>query len=72
MRFRSLMRAGSDPFSHPTKPPPPADYHHRSERGLTIERNCRIPLRDGVEIFCDLYRPEHATSNVPLLLAWGP
>lgn len=73
MRFQPLMRAGSDPFSHPTKPPlPPADYACRTERGLTIERNCRIPLRDGVEIFCDLYRPEGATSNVPLLLAWGP
>jgi predicted acyl esterase len=67
------MRAGSDPFSHPTKPPlPPADFSRRTEYGLTIERNCRIDLRDGVEIFADLYRPEGATSNVPLLLAWGP
>lgn len=73
MRFQPLMREGSDPFSHPTKPPlPPQDYVRRTERGLTIERNCRIPLRDGVEIFCDLYRPEHATANVPILLAWGP
>ena len=73
MRFQPLMRAGSDPLSHPTKPPlPPANCVRRTERGLTIERNCTIPLRDGVEIFCDLYRPEDATSNVPLLLAWGP
>lgn len=73
MRFRPLMRPGSDPFGHPTKPPlPPADHARWTERGLTIERNCRIPLRDGVEIFCDLYRPEQANSNLPLLLAWGP
>ena len=73
MRFRPLMRAGSDPFGHPTKPPlPPADFSCRAEHGLTIERNCRIPLRDRVEIFADLYRPEGATANVPLLLAWGP
>ena len=73
MRFRPLMRAGSDPFGHPTKPPlPPADFSRRTEHGLTIERNCRIPLRDGVEIFADLYRPEGAMANVPLLLAWGP
>jgi predicted acyl esterase len=73
VRFQPLMREGSDPFSHPTKPPlPPKDYVRRTERGLTIERNCRIPLRDGVEIFCDLYRPENATANVPVLLAWGP
>ncbi|WP_084239194.1 CocE/NonD family hydrolase [Sphingomonas asaccharolytica] len=73
MRFRPLMRAGSDPFGHPTKPPlPRADFSCRTEHGVTIERNCRIPLRDGVEIFADLYRPEGATANVPLLLAWGP
>ncbi|MCW3837642.1 CocE/NonD family hydrolase [Sphingomonas canadensis] len=67
------MRAGTDPHTHPTKPPlPPADHVQWNERGLTIERNCRIPLRDGVEIFCDLYRPEGAASDVPLLLAWGP
>jgi len=73
VRFRPLMRPGSDPFSHPTKPPlPPADHARWTARGLTIERNCRIPLRDGVEIFCDLYRPEQANSNLPLLLAWGP
>ncbi|MEO6359553.1 MAG: CocE/NonD family hydrolase [Sphingomicrobium sp.] len=29
-------------------------------------------MRDGVEIFCDIYRPENASSNVPILLAWGP
>ncbi|MBN8816837.1 MAG: CocE/NonD family hydrolase [Sphingomonas sp.] len=73
MRFQPSMRAGTDPYTHPTKPPlPPADYHRRVERGLIIERNCRIPLRDGVELLCDVYRPENAMSGVPLLLAWGP
>ncbi|MCW3848594.1 CocE/NonD family hydrolase [Sphingomonas sp. LB-2] len=73
MRFQPLMRAGTDPHTHPTKPPlPPADPDRRIERGLVIERNCRIPLRDGVELFCDLYRPENTSSGVPMLLAWGP
>lgn len=73
MRFQPLMRAGTDPHSHPTKPPlPRADHDRRTERGLVIERNCRIPLRDGVELLCDLYRPENTLSDVPVLLAWGP
>lgn len=68
-----LMRPGVDPFSASHKPPlPPADYHCRHERGLTIERNCVIPLRDGTNIFADIYRPEGASHGVPLLLAWGP
>lgn len=67
------MRRGTDPYSHPTKPPlPPPDHARRTERGLIIERNCRIRLRDGVELLCDHYRPENATSGLPILLAWGP
>ncbi|HZF46223.1 MAG TPA: CocE/NonD family hydrolase, partial [Sphingomonadaceae bacterium] len=67
------MRPGVDPFSATHKPPlPPAEYGRRIEKGLVIERNCVIPLRDGVEIFCDLYRPEGAERDLPILLAWGP
>ena len=71
--FTPLMRPGVDPFSAAHKPPlPPSDYGRRVERGLTIERNCAIPLRDGTKIFCDLYRPEGAERDLPVLLAWGP
>ncbi|KUR77481.1 CocE/NonD family hydrolase [Novosphingobium sp. Fuku2-ISO-50] len=71
--FPWLMRPGVDPHSATHKPPlPPPDYVRSNERGLTIERNCRIALRDGVEIFADLYRPEGTVSGVPILLAWGP
>jgi predicted acyl esterase len=72
-RFSPLMRPGVDPHSAPNKPPlPPADYAKRSERGLTIERNCAIRLRDGIELLADLYRPEGQERDVPILLAWGP
>lgn len=73
MRFAPIMRPGVDPHSATHKPPPPPlDYHCRTEQGLTIERNCAVPLRDGTVIYADLYRPQGATANVPLLLAWGP
>lgn len=71
--FQPLMRPGVDPHSAAHKPPlPPPDYDRRMEQGLEIERNCIIPLRDGTEIFCDLYRPEGAQRDVPILLAWSP
>ena len=58
-RFAGITRPGLDPFGAPGKPPlPPAEYDRRTEQGLTIERNCAIVLRDGIEIYCDLYRPE--------------
>lgn len=67
-----LTRPGVDPYSASHKPPlPPPHYDLRRERALVIERNCVIPLRDGTEIFADIYRPEGANA-VPLLLAWGP
>jgi predicted acyl esterase len=72
-RYQGIFRPGVDPFSAAHKPPlPTADYHRRTEQGLVIERNCIIPLADGTEIFCDLYRPEAARGDVPVLLAWGP
>ena len=72
-RFKGIFRPGVDPFSAAHKPPlPPADYHRRTEQGLLIERNCVIPLADGTEIFCDLYRPEGVGEDLPILLAWGP
>ncbi len=72
-RYPALMRQGVNPYDAPNKPRlPPPDYHLREDRGLVIERNCRIKLRDGVEIFCDLYRPASASLPVPILLAWGP
>ena len=65
-----LMSAGVDPCSASHKPPlPPSDYDCRIERGLTIERNCIIPLRDGTEIFADLYRPEGASRGIGLVEA---
>ncbi|WP_404710452.1 CocE/NonD family hydrolase [Sphingomonas sp. MMS24-J13] len=70
-----IMRPGVDPRSAPNKPPlPPIDYALRHEAGLVIERNIAIPLRDGVRIYADLYRPEGArgTSDLPTLLSWSP
>ena len=72
-RFEGITRPGVDPFSAGHKPPlPPVDYDKRRQDGLIIERNCAIALRDGVTIYCDLYRPETAQRDVPILLAWGP
>lgn len=70
-----IMRPGVDPRSAPNKPPlPPLDYAMRHEAGLVIERNVAIPLRDGVRIYADLYRPEGArgASDLPTLLSWSP
>jgi predicted acyl esterase len=67
------MRTGTDPFSATHKPVlPPLQYARRTVGALEIERNVAIPLRDGVRIYADVYRPVAQRDGLPLLLAWGP
>lgn len=72
--FELIMRPGVDPGSAPHKPPlPPRDYARWREEGLLIERNVEVPLRDGVKILVDIYRPENgADADLPILLGWSP
>ncbi|MDR6512049.1 putative acyl esterase [Novosphingobium capsulatum] len=73
--FAPLMRPGKDPHSAPGKPPlPPRDHAIEHDAGLVIERNVAIPLRDGVRIFADIYRPAGTAglADLPCLLSWSP
>jgi predicted acyl esterase len=66
------MRPGVDPASAPHKPPlPPAGYRRETRGGLVYEQNVPVPLRDGTEIYADIYRPDTA-HKLPLLLSWSP
>ena len=38
---------------------------------MTVEKNVRIPMRDGVHLAADIYRPR-ADAKVPALLALSP
>ncbi len=70
--FRPIMRPGVDPSSAPHKPPlPPAGYRQEMRAELLFEQNLPVPLRDGTEIYADIYRPEGAT-DLPILLSWSP
>lgn len=39
---------------------------------LLIERDVAVPMRDGVEIRVDVFRPVDASTALPVLLAWSP
>jgi hypothetical protein len=72
--FELVMRDGVDPSTAPNKPPlPPRDYAKREEEGLLIERNVEVPMRDGITILVDIYRPADAPdADLPILLGWSP
>ena len=67
------MRAGVHPsLVVGKKVPPPPDYVEVRESGLLIQRNVKVRMRDGIEIFVDIYRPDPAPGPVPILLGWSP
>ena len=72
--FELIMRDGVDPSTAPNKPPlPPRDYAQWEEAGLLIERNVEVPMRDGIKILVDIYRPADAPdADLPILLGWSP
>lgn len=69
------MREGQDPREATGKPllfgP---EYDARIESGMLIERNVQAPMRDGVRILIDIYRPATGaeSSGLPAILCWSP
>jgi predicted acyl esterase len=41
------------------------------EGGILFERDVAVPLRDGVVMYTDIFRPEGAT-DIPAIVAWSP
>ena len=50
---------------------PPLDHRVVNADGMVIEYDVAVPMRDGIEIYADLFRPE-AREPVPVIVAWGP
>ncbi len=72
--FELIMRPGVSPQLAPgRKQALPPNHSVVRERGLRIERNVQVAMRDGVRIYIDIYRPEKPPeARVPVLLGWSP
>jgi predicted acyl esterase len=46
-------------------------YRQGVEHGMIIERDLAVPMRDGVEVYIDLFRPADRTPAAPLI-GWSP
>jgi len=51
---------------------PKPRYRKEIENGMIIERDVKVPMRDGVSILVDVFRPEDESKAVPPLIAWSP
>jgi len=52
-------------------PEKPAEYKRTIESGMIVERDLPVPLRDGVLLCADLFRPIDE-KPVPPIIAWTP
>ena len=50
---------------------PPLEHRTVHADGMLIEYDAPVRLRDGVEIYVDVFRPE-ADTLAPVIVAWGP
>jgi predicted acyl esterase len=50
---------------------PPLQHRIDHADGMLIEYDAAVLMRDGVEIYCDIFRPDGA-GPVPVIVAWGP
>jgi predicted acyl esterase len=66
--FETILRDGVAPTKHKY---PGLGYRVSREDGMIVERDVTVPLRDGVNLYVDLHRPESA-EPVPALIAWSP
>jgi uncharacterized protein len=50
---------------------PPLQRRTVQADGMLIDCDVPVAMRDGVEIYVDVYRPE-GSEHVPVIVAWGP
>ena len=50
---------------------PPLKHRTVHADGMLIEYDTAVRMRDGVEIYVDVFRPE-GDARVPVMVAWGP
>src|SRR5487761_377629 len=50
---------------------PPLRHRSRHADGMLIEYDAPVRMRDGIEIYVDVFRPEGEVP-VPVIVAWGP
>ena len=40
--------------------------------GMEITRDVAVPMRDGIKIYVDIFRPEGSSGPLPTLMTWSP
>lgn len=70
--FELIWKAGVDPKEGKYPGFRPGEVENVD--GMTITRDVAVPMRDGVKIYVDIFRPEGSTETdkLPTLMTWSP
>ena len=62
--YRKAVTHPSARFGRPRK------YEKEVRDAMIIERDVKVPVRGGVHIWCDIFKPEKGFDKVAPLIAW--
>jgi len=62
--FRKAVTHPSARFGRPRK------YEKKISEGMSIERDIKVPVRGGVRVWCDIFKPEKNAGKLAPLIAW--
>jgi predicted acyl esterase len=51
---------------------PPLEPGTSVSNGIRVDRDVAVPLRDGITIYVDIYRPAGIETDLPSIIAWSP
>ena len=53
------------------KPYPFNQRTYEAAPGIICDQDVAVPMRDGVILYADIFRPADSTAKVPVILAWS-
>lgn len=53
------------------KPYPSNQRTYEAAPGIIRDQDVAVPMRDGVILYADIFRPADSTAKVPVILAWS-
>ena len=48
----------------------PRKYEKQIADGMVIERDVKVPIRGGVHVWCDIFKPAESNEKLAPLIAW--
>lgn len=68
---RAAETAAAPVPGYVARPSAPVNPRVETVDGMRILRDVKVPMRDGLEIFVDIYHPAEGAENLGVIIYWG-